>query len=166
VLEGLLEYCKRDAGTVEALREPYYRFEEKFRMNVKIVRVAAPLTLAFLITAPAMAQSTVPAAAPALSLQRSQRGTWQTVLLVSAAVGIVGLLQGDTTLTLLGGAGVLLSLYETNRTGFRPQPFRHGIDLLSSGPVSFGIQPLGQFGLSRGLAKPQPSAYIQATFKF
>ncbi|MBC8063994.1 MAG: hypothetical protein H7Y17_04135 [Chlorobia bacterium] len=93
-------------------------------------------------------------------------GTWNTVLIVSAAVMAVGLITGETTLTILGGAGVLVSLTQTNKSGFRPQYFARGLDLVQSGPVSFGVRPFGPAGLHQGITTLQPSPYIVANFKF
>ena len=132
-------------------------------MNMKKMTTVGVLALA--VIGPATAQEARPVI-PAVSFQGSQKGMWQTVLLVSAIVGIVGVVQGDSTLTILGGAGVVLSLYQTGKMGFNPQPFRHGIDLMRSGPVSFGVQPFGQFGPLPGLNSPRPTAYLHATFKF
>jgi hypothetical protein len=132
-------------------------------MNMK--KTMAIGALALVVVAPANAQSVAPNT-PTVSFQSSKKGMWQTVLLVSAIVGVVGVVQGDSTLIILGGAGVLLSLYQTNQMGFRPQPFRHGLDLMRSGPVSFGIQPFGTFGLQPGFTTPRPTAYLHASFRF
>ena len=121
--------------------------------------------LALGVVGSATAQDTRPIVPP-LSFQSSQRQMWQSVLLVSAAVGVLGLVQGDSTLTLLGGAGVLLALYQTNRAGFQLRPSKFGIDVVGAGPVSVGIAPFGQRGFSKGMGTGRPAAYVQATFKF
>jgi hypothetical protein len=125
------------------------------------LRLAAAGALALSIVAGANAQSSTSLKPIELNFQASQRNTWNTVMLISAAVGIVGVVQGDSTLTLLGGAGVVLSLYqmERNRYGFR------GFEFAKSGPVSMGINPLG-VGFSQSISSVRPTAYIQATFKF
>lgn len=96
----------------------------------------------------------------------NQRSTWQTVMLISAIVGIVGVAQGDSTLTILGGAGVLLSLYQTERMRFQLQPFQGGVSMLRSGPVTFGMKPFGDLSPAQGMTGSRPSVFVQATFKF
>lgn len=96
----------------------------------------------------------------------SQKDTWNTVLIISAAVMVVGLIQEESTLTLLGGAGVLVSLFQTNKMGFSAPALPHGLDLVKSGPVSFGFSPFGQFGLASGVTTLNPSPYVVAKFKF
>lgn len=130
-------------------------------MHVRNFAIAA---LAFGVVAPAGAQSIGLANTPALSFSRSaDKGTWHTVMIVSAVVGVIGLLDGDSTLAVLGGAGVLLSVVESDQSRFQLRPFRHGLDLARTGPLSFGIDPIG---LSPGFARPRPAAYLHATFKF
>lgn len=98
----------------------------------------------------------------------SQKNTWNTVLIVSAAVLVVGLIQGESTLALLGGAGVLVSLVQTNNLGFQAPSMPRGIDFYKAGPVSFGLSPFGRFGLrsSAGFDSLSPSPYVVANFRF
>ena len=93
-----------------------------------------------------------------------QRDTWRTVALVSGIVLIFGLVDDDPTLTILGGVGVLFSLYESGQFGYRLQN-RHGFDLVHSGPLSFGVTPLGHAGYSHENENPRPAAYVQWTIK-
>lgn len=126
------------------------------------LRLVAAGAFAVSVIGAAHAQSRTNLKPITLNFQSNQRNTWHTVLLISAAVGIVGVIQGDSTLTLLGGAGVVLSLYESERyrSGLR------GFDLVKTGPLSMGINPLG-VGFNRSLSTVRPAAYyIQATFKF
>jgi len=127
-------------------------------------RAAAATAVAFMAALPAGAQTAAPIGAPTLSFRSSgDRDTWHTVMLVSAVVAIVGVVDNDSTLTVLGGAGILLSLYESDRSRFRLRP---GVDLLKMGPMSIGVNPLGQMGLSQGFTRPRPSPYVQLTFRF
>ena len=98
----------------------------------------------------------------------SQRDTWNTVLIVSAAVLVVGLITDESTLALLGGAGVLVSLVQTNNLGFQAPSMPRGIDFYKSGPVSLGVSPFGRFGLRSGAGFDalNPSPYIVANFRF
>ena len=131
-----------------------------------MTKAAATATVAFLATAPAWAQNSTSLSAPALSFSSSQRDTWHTVMVVSAVVGVVGLLDGDTTLVILGGAGVLVSLVESDQMKFRLRPRSSGVDLLKMGPVSLGINPLGQIGMAQAYQSSRPTAYVQVSFKF
>lgn len=123
-------------------------------------KISAGIVIGFGIMAPASAQ-TYDAFSPGnLSFSRSEdRDTWHTVLIASAVIGIVGLASGDGTLTVLGAAGVVLSLVETDQNRFR---YGRGFDLLHRGPISLGISPFGQAGYP-GF---RPSAYVQYVFKF
>ena len=107
------------------------------------------------------------AALPALGLAyQSRRDTWNTVLLVSGIVFVVGLIQDNSTLAILGGAGVIVSLIQLNPSRFTGNSVAHGLDLAKAGPVSFGFSPFGQFGAVPGDRSLRPSAYIAANFKF
>lgn len=101
-----------------------------------------------------------------LSYGQSEKQTWNTVLLISAAVLVVGLIQNEDTLTLLGGAGVLVSLVQTSKYGYMPQAFPHGIDLVQKGPLSLGMNPFGLVGPSQGFTNLRPSVYVAMNFKF
>jgi hypothetical protein len=129
-------------------------------------KAAAAIGLALVASVPASAQSATPIAAPTLSFSSSQRDTWHTVLIVSAIVGVVGIIQGDSTLTVLGGVGVLVSLVESEQMKFRFKPQSHGLDLLKMGPVSLGVNPLGKIGIAQAYQSSRPTAYMQLTFKF
>lgn len=98
----------------------------------------------------------------------NQKSTWNTVLIVSAAVLVIGLIQEESTLALLGGAGVLVSLVQTNNLGFQAPSMPRGIDFYKSGPVSFGLSPFGRFGLrlGAGFDSFSPSPYVVANFRF
>jgi len=96
----------------------------------------------------------------------TRRDTWNTVLLVSGIVMVVGLVQSDSTLTILGGAGVIVSLVQLNSTRFRSHSFARGVDLVQAGPISLGFSPFGQVGMVPGYNTPRPSLYAAATFKF
>lgn len=101
-----------------------------------------------------------------LNYQSNSKQTWNTVLIVSAVVMAVGLIQDETTLTLLGGAGVIVSLVQLNKTGFAPSYATRGLDVMQSGPVSLGFRPFGPAGLVTKTPTFNPSPYIMANFKF
>lgn len=96
----------------------------------------------------------------------NDRQTWNTVLIVSGVVLAVGLIQSENTLTILGAAGVALSLIQLNKTSFRPQYSFRGLDLVKRGPVAFGISPFGDVNLRQGFTALRPSAYLSASFRF
>lgn len=132
-----------------------------------IAKLAAATILAPMTLAVANAQDQAFKIPASLSYARSSpRDTWNTVLVVSAGVLIIGLIQDDSTLTILGGAGTLVSLVQLNQTHFRPQYSPRGISLLSSGPVSFGVTPFGSMNAQQGFRDFRPGAYIAANFKF
>jgi hypothetical protein len=97
---------------------------------------------------------------------QSRRDTWNTVLLVSGIVMIVGIVQDESTLILLGGAGVIVSLVQLNSNRFASHSIARGVDLVQAGPISLGFSPFGQMGLVPGYSTPRPSLYAAATFKF
>ncbi|MBI1755913.1 MAG: hypothetical protein HYR64_02260 [Fimbriimonas ginsengisoli] len=137
-------------------------------MNKKNItaRAAAAIAFGLMASVPAAAQTTAPVGAPALSFGRPVRGdSSHTLLLVSAIVLVVGLAESNSTLTILGGAGVLISLSETGRL-YRPESPRRGVDLVKVGRVSMGVSPFGQIGQPQGFSSPQPSAYVRITTKF
>jgi len=101
-----------------------------------------------------------------LSYAQTRRDTWNTVLIVSGAVMVVGLIQEETTLTLLGGAGVLISLVQLNNTRYRSELFPGGMDLVRKGAFSFGMKPFDETMLRSGFNTIQPTPYISASFKF
>ena len=129
--------------------------------------MAAAVALAFGFTATASAQSSDLKLPVTLSYSAStQKDTWNTVLIVSGVVLVVGLITDESALTLLGGAGVIVSLVQSNKFGYAPQYSPHGIDLIQKGPVSFGVNPFGQMGITQGFKDLRPSAYISANFRF
>lgn len=98
--------------------------------------------------------------------QSSQKSMWNTVFIVSAAVFVVGLITEESTLTVLGGVGVVVSLIQNNKSGFRPQYSPRGINLINKGPVSFGVNPFGQMAYRNDFKSMSPSLYVVANFKF
>lgn len=130
-------------------------------------KAASIAALAFTMIGVADAQSVVPAGAPVLSFNSSSnKETWHMVLLISAGVGILGLVNSDSTLTILGGAGVLLSLYESQGSHFQVRPSLRGVDMFKSGPMSFGLNPFGGMGAREGFSLTRPAAYVKLSFKF
>ena len=77
-----------------------------------------------------------------------------TLLLVSGIVLLVGLIDGDSTLTALGGIGVLVYIVEYDNNTYRFRP------LARDGNLTFGVSTLG----STGFVQPRP--YAQWTIKF
>lgn len=107
----------------------------------------------------------VPFHAAGFSVASVDRDAWRTIMLISGIVLIVGLVDNDSTLAILGGAGLLVSFVESGPPSFAYRGFR-GFPLMQSGPFTFGISPYGQLGLARGLDKPCPSPFATVTFKF
>ena len=129
--------------------------------------LAGVLALTTALPSTAKAQSSDLKLPVTLSYSAStQKDTWNTVLIVSGVVLVVGLITDESALTLLGGAGVIVSLVQSNKFGYAPQYSPHGINLLQKGPVSFGVNPFGQMGLNQGFKDLRPSAYLSANFKF
>ncbi|HLK16720.1 MAG TPA: hypothetical protein VKT78_18075 [Fimbriimonadaceae bacterium] len=95
-----------------------------------------------------------------LAARGGDRATWGTLALVSGIVLIFGLVDDDPTLTILGGVGLLFSLYESGQFGFRYGP-QYGHDLVHTGPISFGVNPRGEVGLSNGALSTRPTAFVQ-----
>ena len=127
-----------------------------------VKKIASTTALALAVIGPAAAQNAA-VEVPKLNFQSSN--TWNTVLLVSAIVGVVGVVQGDSTLTILGAAGVIFALTQQNKSGFQFKPSQYGLGL-ANGPISFNLNPLGGLAPAQPFSKSQPTASIIATFKF
>ncbi len=121
-------------------------------------KVAAALAISFLAVAPACAQSQNLVTNPSLSFNSASGGSNNALLLVSAGVLLIGLVDDNNTLTLLGGLGVLYSVVGSGQSHF--QSYRH--EVAKTGPLSVGFISYRQPDLS----PMRPSPYIQATFKF
>lgn len=93
---------------------------------------------------------------PRASLAAGSGISMNTLMLVSAIVLIVGVIDDDRTLEVLGGVGVIIALLESNQK-LGLQPVRPG--LLHVGPVSLGIR-------SDRTMTARPTPYAQVTFKF
>jgi hypothetical protein len=125
-------------------------------MDFKKVSLAV---LAFGVVAGASAQTASLNNYPSLSFARNpDRSTWQTIMLISIGVGVLGLANGDSTLTILGAAGAAISLSQMGRLSFQNK----GFSLASKGPLSFGLNPMGmhEIGMNR------PMVFLNAKFKF
>jgi hypothetical protein len=85
--------------------------------------------------------------------------------LISGIVLLAGLLDDNSGLIILGGAGVLVALSETNGTAYRMRA-GNGIDMFTAGHVSVGFNPFGNLSFDEGLKHPQPNVILQAKFKF
>ena len=134
-------------------------------MNSTITKFGIAAGMVGVAAVPAAAQSYAAYNPPMMSFSSSgQHDTWNTVLVASAIVGVIGLATNDGTLTIIGAAGVVVSLVETNSSRFRYQALHRGIDLAHAGPLSFGVSPFGGFG-SVGVPGMRPAAYAQLSFK-
>jgi len=100
-----------------------------------------------------------------MTFRRRDRDTWNTLLWISAAVAIVGLANDDAGLMLIGGIGVVYSLSQNNQLGLRYGPTHQGLDLVSTGPLSFGLAPTYyRVGETREVTYQSPC--LQLRFKF
>lgn len=139
------------------------------RLSMTTAAVAAGLCFSSMATA----QSSKFSLPTSLSYSQSNsKQTWNTVLLVSGIALGVGLLTDEGTLTILGGAGVLVSLIQLNQNNsFTSNYFPRGMDMVRSGPMAFGVSPFGQrLGFSQkftgGFDDIRPTVYATASFKF
>lgn len=118
------------------------------------------VALATVTVASASAQTASLNNYPALSFAAgTDRSTWQTVMLISIGVGVLGLANGDSTLTIIGAAGAAISLSQMGRLSFQNQP---RLSFARSGPISFGLNPMG----SPDMGVKRPTVFLNATFKF
>ena len=121
-------------------------------------KAAAGMAFVAMATVPAMAQTPAMVGAPALSYNRAMRhDSNHTLLIVSAAVLVIGVIDSNSTLTILGAAGVFLSLSESGQM-YRA---RSGSDLLKYGNVSLGFNAKGS---PQAMSDARP--YIQISSKF
>ena len=101
-----------------------------------------------------------------LSLQgHGDHQMWNTVFIVSIVVGVIGIVDSDTSLIVLGAAGAVLSSMEMNQH-FRFNLANRGLDLMHTGPLSFGLNPLAGFADCPGVSFKLPAMYLKATFRF
>lgn len=127
---------------------------------------AASLALAAVCFAQAGAQTAPSFANAKLGFNAStRRDMWNTVLLVSAGVAVLGLLTDEATLTVLGVAGVFVSLIELRPNYFQVDRNR-SLQFMSKGPLSFGVNPLGPRPMAHGFTGTPPGAFVQLSFKF
>lgn len=96
---------------------------------------------------------------------QSRSNTWNTVMIVSGIVLVVGLITDESTLVILGGVGVIVSLVQMERR-FQLQYSPRGIDLFQKGPITFGLNPFSQPGLVDRPGPPRTGLYLAASFKF
>ena|SRR5579862_4040710 len=134
---------------------------------MKMTKAMASVVVGLGLTSFACSQQPTALDAAKFSFASSgDRQMWHTVLIVSAAVGIIGILDSDSTLTVIGGAGVLLSLYESESSHFAFHAFRPGGDFFRMGPMSLGFDGLVRSGFSQRFDSPRPTAHVVYTFKF
>lgn len=132
------------------------------------ILVVAPLVLSSVSFNSAQAQEFKVYEPPSfVAPQRSMRATWNLVLAVSAVVAAIGLIQDESALVVIGGAGIVISLLQSDRSRFTTlrDPIR-GFDLHRSGAATFGFSP---FDTNRNWSRRsafKPSIYIAAKFKF
>jgi len=136
-------------------------------MNKTIAKLAALAAIPIGLCTAANAQS-VPLAHTAPTNLAFAYGTshetWHTVLLISGVVLLAGLINSDSGLIIIGGAGVLLAESETNGTAFRQSV--HSLDFAKLGRVSVVIDPFGSMGYVQGLSKARPGLVFQTKIKF
>mgnify|MGYP003351730321 CR=1 FL=1 len=105
-------------------------------MTNRSLRTTLATCLAFgALSTAALAETPAPAAAKTLTLA-ADHGSRNTLLLASAIVLGVGLLDDNRTLTVLGGVGVLVSLYQSGQMGYRQST----MSLAGSGNWSMGLR--------------------------
>jgi len=141
--------------------------EAPLNIRTHAAKIAAVAILPIALSATAHAQSANYVPSPALAFKASTGNTnWHNILVVSAIVLGAGLLTDNSTLTTLGGLGVLISLVETNgNTSFRYRSVP-SLEMMHFGQVSFGVTPYDQIKLSQGVVSPHPSFILQTKFKF
>ncbi len=137
-------------------------------MNIRnsAAKLAALAILPLATAAVANAQSTNYTDFSHLSYSRgTNHETWHSVLLISGILLFAGLVDDNSGLIILGGAGVLVALSETNGNAYRSS-VGHGTDLLQMGNVSLGVNPFAYANPNQRLEMPKPAFVIQAKFKF
>jgi hypothetical protein len=124
-------------------------------------KAAAAVALTSVACASANAQ-TLNVDGPSMHSLRAAPGgiSNRTLLLASAIILLVGLADSDSTLTIIGGVGVLISVMDTNTMSYRMNSYRH--DLIRTGGLSFGMAPYGQPGSTAF----RPAPYAQISIKF
>lgn len=125
--------------------------------NNILAKTSAAFALAFAGVAPACAQTASLAGAPPLFFNSAARSTDNnTILLVSAGVLLIGLVDSNNTLIILGGAGVLYTVIGSGQNRYQYH------DLAKRGPLSFGLATYGPLTPN----SPKPSPFIERTWKF
>lgn len=125
--------------------------------NNILAKSFAACAITFAIAAPACAQTASLTGAPPLTYNSMANGTNNnTILLVSGAVLLIGLVDDNSALTILGGVGVLYSVVGTGQNHYQFH------DVARKGPFSIGFTTYGQLSPNT----PRPSPYIEHTWKF
>ena len=104
----------------------------------------------------------VPGGSMRLTADYQSRQMWHDLAFASGAIALVGILQDDSTLTIIGTVGVLFCLVQSEQGGrfhFSPE----GFDFAGSRGFSAGITPFGMTDLRQG---PRPAAFLQLSFRF
>jgi hypothetical protein len=100
-----------------------------------------------------------------MRLDRRDRDPWNALLWISAIVLVVGIADDDGGLIIIGGAGVVVSLVESDQFGGRLAFSHNGVDFLKAGSLSFGLnQTYYQVGQTHGVTYQSPC--LQMSFKF
>jgi|GEM_PF-4899914 len=112
--------------------------------------------------APLEASAQAVASTPySLSLAQS-RQSWHDLEFAFGAVALVGLLDDDSALTVIGTVGLLFCLVQSDQgRGFHFSP--QGFEFSDAHGFSAGITPFGMTDLQQG---PRPAAFLQLSFKF
>lgn len=121
---------------------------------------AAALAIPLTVVASAQAQDTNLVSSPMLTYKAGSGVNNRTLLIASAIILFVGLVDSNSALIIIGGVGVLVSTANTSSYRYRLQNYHQ--DLASSGRFSFGIAPFSQGEMK--FSNPRP--YFQASFKF
>lgn len=135
-------------------------------MNTKgPLALAIPsLALAAAIATPASAQAqTLPLSVKPLSFSRSDQPSWRTLAIVFGAIAIIGAIDDDNTLVVVGVVGLAFCLVES---GPRFRFTQRGFDLVHSGNFAAGVSYVGQPNWSFQSQTYRPAAYLRLSFRF
>ncbi len=100
-----------------------------------------------------------------MTFQGTSRETWRTLMIVFAAIGIIGIIDDDSALVVVGVAGLAVCFIESG-PHFAMDSTQRRLGLVNSGPFSFGLTPFSKTTFSLGSAAPPSKLYAQLTFKF
>jgi len=124
---------------------------------------SSPKSVAAAFATPPTPPSTyVPEAAFGLGSYYQSRQSWHDLAFAAGAVALIGILQDDSTLTVIGTVGLLFCLVQSDQgRSFHLSP--QGFEFVDANGFHAGLTP---FGFADPLHGPAPAGYVGYSLRF